>query len=139
MDDDIVRWFAAVDWGSEQHQACILDAAGKIMDDNQLTLPNFGKPVPSGIGIFSYDAGTGKYVYDAANGKILYQTRLPTAVQGYPITYAVNGRQYIAVPVGTGGGAWQGGIISDVEPEQTMPPPTNSIFVFALPDAAAKR
>jgi len=33
VDDDIVRWFAAVDWGSEQHQACILDAAGKIMDE----------------------------------------------------------------------------------------------------------
>ncbi len=30
MSDDTVSWFAAVDWGSEQHQACILDAAGKI-------------------------------------------------------------------------------------------------------------
>ena len=29
MSDDTVSWFAAVDWGSEQHQACILDAAGK--------------------------------------------------------------------------------------------------------------
>jgi alcohol dehydrogenase (cytochrome c) len=27
-------------------------------------------------------------------------------VQGFPITYAVGGRQYIAVPVGTGGGQW---------------------------------
>ena len=30
MSDDTVSWFAAVDWGSEQHQACILDTAGKI-------------------------------------------------------------------------------------------------------------
>jgi len=30
MSDDTVSWFAAVDWGSEQHQACVLDAAGKI-------------------------------------------------------------------------------------------------------------
>ncbi len=29
MSDDTVSWFAAVDWGSEQHQACIVDAAGK--------------------------------------------------------------------------------------------------------------
>ena len=29
MSDDTVSWFAAVDWGSAQHQACILDAAGK--------------------------------------------------------------------------------------------------------------
>ena len=29
MADDTISWFAAVDWGSEQHQACILDAAGR--------------------------------------------------------------------------------------------------------------
>ena len=46
------------------------------------------------------------FVYDATTGKTLFQTRLPTSVQGFPITYAVNGRQYIAVPVGTGGGQW---------------------------------
>ena len=28
MADNISSWFAAVDWGSAQHQACILDAAG---------------------------------------------------------------------------------------------------------------
>jgi transposase len=30
MTDDTIGWFAAVDWGSEQHQVCILDAAGRI-------------------------------------------------------------------------------------------------------------
>ncbi len=29
MSDNTVSWFAVVDWGSEQHQACVLDAAGK--------------------------------------------------------------------------------------------------------------
>jgi len=33
MSDDTVGWFAAVDWGSEQHQACVLDAAGKIIGE----------------------------------------------------------------------------------------------------------
>jgi transposase len=33
MSDNTVSWFAAVDWGSEQHQACILDAAGKIIGE----------------------------------------------------------------------------------------------------------
>jgi len=33
MSDDTVSWFAAVDWGSEQHQACIVDAAGKIIGE----------------------------------------------------------------------------------------------------------
>jgi hypothetical protein len=30
MADNIFSWFAAVDWGAEHHQACILDAAGRI-------------------------------------------------------------------------------------------------------------
>jgi alcohol dehydrogenase (cytochrome c) len=42
------------------------------------------------------------YVFDAADGKILYQTRLPTSVQGFPISYAVRGKQYLGIPVGTG-------------------------------------
>ena len=36
------------------------------------------------------------YVHDATTGAILFQTRLPTSVQGFPITYAVGGRQYLA-------------------------------------------
>jgi len=28
MTDESLSWFAAVDWGSEKHQACILDAKG---------------------------------------------------------------------------------------------------------------
>ena len=30
MTDEAIGWFAGVDWGSEQHQVCILDAAGKV-------------------------------------------------------------------------------------------------------------
>ena len=30
MADNIFSWFAAVDWGAEHHQACILDAVGRI-------------------------------------------------------------------------------------------------------------
>jgi glucose dehydrogenase len=72
------------------------------------------------------------YVHDAATGNILFQTRLPTSVQGYPLSYAVGGRQYLAVPVGTGGGEWVTSIPADVIPEKTPPPAGNAIFVFAL-------
>jgi transposase len=30
MTDETICWFAGVDWGSEQHQVCILDGAGKV-------------------------------------------------------------------------------------------------------------
>ena len=33
MAEVTIGWFAGVDWGTEQHQACMLDAAGKIVGE----------------------------------------------------------------------------------------------------------
>jgi transposase len=33
MADDGVSWFAGVDWGSERHQVCLLDAAGQVVGE----------------------------------------------------------------------------------------------------------
>src|SRR5215212_6683643 len=33
MANDATAWYAAVDWGSEQHQACLLDAAGAVVGE----------------------------------------------------------------------------------------------------------
>ena len=74
------------------------------------------------------------YIHDAVTGQVLFQTRLPTSVQGFPITYAVNGRQYLAVPVGTGGGQWVTTIPAELVPEKKIAPGGNAIFVFALPE-----
>ena len=30
MTNETRRWFAGVDWGSERHQACLLDGAGAV-------------------------------------------------------------------------------------------------------------
>ena len=43
--------------------------------------------------------------YDVKTGKVLWQSRLGTAYQGFPITYSVDGKQYIAVLTGLGGGS----------------------------------
>jgi alcohol dehydrogenase (cytochrome c) len=40
--------------------------------------------------------------FDVDTGKVLWQTRLGAALHGYPVTYAVKGKQYIAVPTGMG-------------------------------------
>ena len=75
------------------------------------------------------------YILDAASGKVLFQTRMPSSVQGFPITYAVRGKQYLAIPVGTGGGSWSSIMPVMLTPEKSRPPPrANAIFVFALPD-----
>jgi len=70
--------------------------------------------------------------YDAASGTVLFQTRLPTSVQGFPITYAVGGKQFIAVPAGTGGGQWVTTIPADLTPERKIAQNANAMFVFAL-------
>ena len=73
------------------------------------------------------------YAYDAATGKILWQTRLITSAQGFPITYLAKGKQYIAMPAGTGGGSWSTLIPSELAPEIRQPKSGNAILVFALP------
>ena len=73
------------------------------------------------------------FVYDARSGDILWQTRLPTSVQGFPITYSASGKQYLAVPVGTGGASWNNLVPTELTPEKRHPPTGNGVFVFALP------
>ena len=71
--------------------------------------------------------------YDEATGELLWQTRLPTSVQGFPISYAVDGRQYVAIPVGVGALAWST-IPLRLTPEVRRPETGNGLYVFALPE-----
>jgi PQQ-dependent dehydrogenase (methanol/ethanol family) len=76
-------------------------------------------------------------VYDARDGKILYETRLPSPASGSPSTYSVGGRQYIAMPVGTGSGGNWVTIPRRLAPEiktQSWDEHLTGLFVFALPD-----
>lgn len=41
MAEETTRWFAAVDWGSERHQACILDVAGRL--EGERAFPHGGE------------------------------------------------------------------------------------------------
>ena len=62
------------------------------------------------------------YIMDVETGDVLFRPRFPSPPQGFPITYAVDGRQYLAVPVGGG----------------RVPGATNTLYVFALPEPAAR-
>ncbi|MBI2149200.1 MAG: PQQ-binding-like beta-propeller repeat protein, partial [Acidobacteria bacterium] len=42
---------------------------------------------------------------DVNNGRVLWETRLATSVQGFPVTFSIDGKQYIAVTTGNGGGS----------------------------------
>ena len=73
------------------------------------------------------------YALDAETGEKLWQTRTTTSAQGFPISYMIDGRQYIAMPVGVGGASWSGMLPRDLAPELSRPRNGNSINVFALP------
>ncbi|MDR3461832.1 MAG: PQQ-dependent dehydrogenase, methanol/ethanol family [Beijerinckiaceae bacterium] len=62
-------------------------------------------------GLVFQGTNTGKFfAYDAASGKQLWSFDAKLGIMAPPITYSVNGRQYIAVQVGYGAGAGEGGM-----------------------------
>src|SRR5436190_12296716 len=70
---------------------------------------------------------------DVKNGKVLWETKLATAVQGFPVSYSIGGKQYIAVTTGKGGGSpWL--VPNTISPEINPPNIGYALYVFALPD-----
>jgi alcohol dehydrogenase (cytochrome c) len=70
---------------------------------------------------------------DVANGKELWRARLGTTVQGFPVTFTANGKQYVAVTSALGGGSPQlkpGTLLREVH----RPPNGYAVYVFGLPD-----
>jgi alcohol dehydrogenase (cytochrome c) len=74
---------------------------------------------------------------DVKTGRLLWQTRLGTSVQGHPISFAVNGKQYIAVTTGLGGGSPRD-VPHVIAPDIHHPLNGNALYVFALDEEPAK-
>jgi alcohol dehydrogenase (cytochrome c) len=71
--------------------------------------------------------------YDVKTGATLWETRLGTSVQGFPITFTVSGKQYVAVTTGLGGGSPRL-VPRTISPEIRHPANGNALYVFELPD-----
>jgi alcohol dehydrogenase (cytochrome c) len=69
--------------------------------------------------------------FDAANGEVLWKFNTGSGHRGSPITYAVGGKQYSAVPSGWGGVAAGG--FSRIFLELADAPRGSTLFVFDLP------
>jgi alcohol dehydrogenase (cytochrome c) len=76
--------------------------------------------------------------FDVRTGETLWETRLGTSVQGYPVAFSINGREYIAVTTGRGGLESPRLVPRTLAPELTYPQTGNAIYVFALPDRAGR-
>ena len=69
--------------------------------------------------------------YDVRTGETLWQARLGTSVQGFPVSFSVDGRQYIAVTTGLGGGSPRM-VPRTIAPDVRHPQTGNALYVFAL-------
>jgi alcohol dehydrogenase (cytochrome c) len=69
---------------------------------------------------------------DVRNGRVLWRTRLATSVQGFPVSFEVDGKQYVAVTTGLGGGSPRL-VPTLIAPEIKPPPRGHALYVFALP------
>jgi alcohol dehydrogenase (cytochrome c) len=74
------------------------------------------------------------FAYDARTGTELWKTRLPTQANGFPITYSVNGRQFVAIGAGASiqTSTWAVRAPGVLMPEMRNPAAGNGLFVFAL-------
>ena len=80
--------------------------------------------------VFGGDANGRFRAFDHETGEVLWEINLGSPVTGYPISYAVDGRQYVAVSTGTAASSQQ---LLVLTPE-LRPSLGNNLFVFALPD-----
>jgi alcohol dehydrogenase (cytochrome c) len=79
--------------------------------------------------LFGGDVNGRFRAYDQRTGEVLWEVNLGAPVNGYPVTFAVNDKQYVAVS--TGGSGLALGLVS-LTPE-LRPGLRNQLFVFALP------
>ena len=75
--------------------------------------------------VFGGDVNGRFRAFDQETGDVLWEVNLGSSVSGFPITYAVDGRQYVAVSTGTPR-------FINLTPELS-PSQGNNLFVFALP------
>ena len=80
--------------------------------------------------VFGGDVNGRFRAFDDETGEVLWEINLGSPVTGFPISYAVDGRQYVAVSTGSAGTA--SGFIR-LTPE-LRPSAGNNLFVFALPE-----
>jgi alcohol dehydrogenase (cytochrome c) len=80
--------------------------------------------------VFGGDAGRYVKAWDQETGDVVWQQRLNAPIGGYPMTYEIDGEQYLAIPTGYSNAASS---ISSAFPEIPLPTGSgNSIFVYKL-------
>lgn len=80
---------------------------GTIPIPFEMGVPGFGSPLITAGGVVFYSGAIDDYIraYDETTGQQLWQARLPAGGQATPMTYSVDGKQYIVLLAGGHGSA----------------------------------
>ena len=108
------------------------DTLEKVWAHEQRASLHTGTISTAGDLVFVGDLDRRFKAFDVNTGEMLWQTRLGTSVQGHPVSFAIDGKQYIAVTAALGGTSPRTvpGVIAT---EITYPRWGNAIYVFSLP------
>ena len=79
--------------------------------------------------IFGGDVNGRFRAHDHETGDVLWEVNVGSSVSGFPVSYAVDGRQYVAVSTGSGNPMTFLALTPELRPSMG-----NALFVFALPD-----
>jgi len=82
--------------------------------------------------IFGGDLDGEVFALDAKTGQKLWAFNTGGRIASAPVSYSINGRQYIAI--GSGGGSETEGRLSKYYPNAHIAQPASTLFVFALPE-----
>jgi alcohol dehydrogenase (cytochrome c) len=113
-------------------EAINLETRKVVWTDRQRAPQTTGTLATAGGIVFAGSLDRWIKAYDDATGKVLWKTRLNDVPSNCPISYSVNGKQYVAVVVGNGGA--QAATWPPLVPEIQNPPDKGAaIWVFELP------
>jgi alcohol dehydrogenase (cytochrome c) len=121
-------------------QAWNLDTGEKAWSQT-FESPNWGPVLATGGGLV-FAGGTNERLFrafDATTGEVLWKIRTNSGVTGVPTSFAVDGRQYIAVQSGWGVDAqkMQASLDATEAGPRTDVPQGGVLWVFALPDSGS--
>jgi alcohol dehydrogenase (cytochrome c) len=117
-------------------QAVNLETKKTVWTARQRAPQSSGVLMTAGGVVFAGALDRNFAAYDDANGKELWRMRLNDVPSSAPISFMVNGKQYVAITVGNGGA--QAATFPALVPEIKNPPDRNAaIWVFEVPSARA--
>jgi len=106
-------------------------ATGKVLWIHRQRAPLVSSLLATGGGLVFVGALDRFFsAYDAASGKLLWQTQLNAPPNSSPVTYSVQGEQYVAVVAGNG---FLSSASASLTPEVDTPAAGTTLWVFKLP------